>query len=144
MREEFRINGLSEDAANIIMNPWNCGPSNQYSPNILHCCNFTSGTNEAHSMSVLMSVQNFCHNIFFVHSVNIPLLILHGLRYRNIFNIVNIFLGKGLTFDKQPIIRSLLKVMFKKSRHFPRYRVTFDVIPVLDFIKKSDVLIKHL
>ena len=44
--------------------------------------------------------------------------------------------ANGMSFGKQPVIRRILKGIFKERLSLPRYTVTFDVKPVFECIKE--------
>lgn len=125
---------LSEGALDVLMSSWSEGTSKQYTPHLRRWFSFCS-ENELDPFA--FNVKNGAEflTIYFelskcnYSSMNTARSALSSFIPAN----------NGIRFGDHPLIKRLLRGMFKQRPSLPRYTVTYDVKGVLDYIKQYTI-----
>ena len=125
---------LSSGILDLIMKSWSEGMTKQYAPHLGRWFSFCS-ENGLQSLNVDVTsgaellTPYFRKSTCEYSSVNTA--------RSSLSSILPAF--NRFTLGEQPLIKRLLRVMFRERPNFPRYIVTYDVKYVLDHVKKCSI-----
>ena len=125
---------LSSGVLDLIMKPWSEGTAKQYAPHLRRWFSFCSENGLQSLNADVTSDVEFLTQYFRKSGCEYSSVKTARLTLSFIFPIVNEF-----AFGEQPLIKRLLRGMFKERATFPRYTVTYDVKCVLDYVKKCSI-----
>ena len=131
IRKVFETQGLSERAIQLIMSSWSEGTKKQYAPHLFRWFEFCK--NQKISNPFNASVNNgieFLSDYFYNDNAGYSLM---NTARSALSAVIPPF--AGMTFGNQPIVRRLLKGVFKERPSLPKYTVTYDVEQVFQFIR---------
>ena len=121
---------LSSGVLDLIMKSWSEGTAKQYAPLLRRWFSFCY-ENELEPLNAdVTSGAEFLTQYFRNSSCEYPSINTAHSALSSVLPAVN-----GFTFGEQPLIKRLLRGMFKERPTFPRYTVTYDVKYVLDYVK---------
>ena len=121
---------LSSGVLDLIMKSWSEGKAKQYASLLRRWFSFCY-ENELEPLNAdVTSGAEFLTQYFRNSSCEYPSINTAHSALSSILPAVN-----GFTFGEQPLIKRLLRGMFKERPTFSRYTVTYDVKYVLDYVK---------
>ena len=122
---------LSSGVVDLIMKSWLEGTTKRYAPHLRRWFSFCSENGLQPLNADVRSGAEFLTQYFRKSSCEYSSVNTARSALSSILPATN-----GFTFGEQPLIKRLLRGMFKERPTFPRYTVTYDVKHVLDYVKK--------
>ena len=116
------------------MKSWSDGTTKQYAPHVRRDLSFCSENRLQPLNADVSSGAEFLTQYFRNSSCEYSSVNTARSALSSILPAVN-----GFTFGEQPLVKRLLRGMFKERSTFPRYTVTYDVKYVLDYVKKCSI-----
>lgn len=123
------FSGFSEGVVNLLKNSWSKGTSNQYHSYLKRWEEYCMKRNIDPFKASTSDGVEFLSHLF--HNSKMEYSALNTARSALSTVIPEI---NGLTFGRQPIVKRLLKGIFRERPTFPKYTITFDVDKVFNYI----------
>ena len=129
----FSQQNISDALLNLLMDSWTTGTKKQYSPHISRWVQYCYENNlEPHTTSMVDGAE-FLAKYFSTSGVEYSVMNTARSALSAVIRPIN-----SVTFGSHPLVKMMLKGIFKERPSIPKYTVTYDVNKIFTYIKSLD------
>lgn len=129
---------FSENVKSLLLDSWTVGTKKQYNVYLTKWFEYCTSNKISPESASVKDGAEFLANLFFTTDCEYSAMNTARSALSTVFPTVN-----GMTFGKQPVIKRLLRGMFKRRPSLPKYTMTFDVDIVFRYITSLPSLEKE-